>query len=64
MLEMKNVQPAFEAFKGNKEDLPIGFQKITCHMRSDIKLGENFQRKFRLVGGGHKMVSLASITYL
>ena len=30
----------------------------------DIKLGENFRRKARLVGGGHQMVTPASITYL
>ena len=38
--EMKNVRPAFEAFEGNKRELPIGFQQITCHMIFDIKLGE------------------------
>ena len=63
MKEMKNVQQAFEAFKGNKEDLPIGFQKITFHMIFDIKLVKNFQSKARLVGLGHQMVAPASITY-
>ena len=28
----------------------------------EIKLGENFRRKDRLVGGGHKMATPASIT--
>ena len=29
----------------------------------DIKLGENFRRKYRLVGGRHKTATPASITY-
>ena len=49
--EMKNAQPAFEAYEGNKEDLTPGYQKIKCHTIFDIKLGNNFSRKARLVGG-------------
>ena len=60
---MKNVQPAFEIHEGSKEEIPIGYQKIECHMIFDIKLGENFRRKARLVGGGHMTVAPASITY-
>ena len=29
----------------------------------DVKLGENFRRKERLVGGGHTTTAPASITY-
>ena len=29
----------------------------------DVKLGENFRRKARMVGGGHMTTSPASITY-
>ena len=36
---------------------------IKCHIIFDIKLGENFCRKARLVGGGHITSALASITY-
>ena len=61
---MKNLRPALEAFEGNKEDLHIGFQQITYHMIFNIKLGEKFRRKARLVGGGHQTVAPASITYL
>ena len=46
--EMKNVRLAVEAFEGNKGELPIEFQQITCRMIIDIKLGENFRRKARL----------------
>ena len=53
MKEMKNVRPAFEVFEKCKEDIPIGYQQIKCHMIFDVKLGENFRRKARLVDGGH-----------
>ena len=32
MKEMKNVRPAFEVFEKHKEDIPIGYQQIKCHM--------------------------------
>ena len=60
---MNNVRPAFEVFEKRKEDIPIGYQQIKCHMIFDIKLGENFRRKERLVGGGHTTTAPASITY-
>ena len=60
---MKNVRPAFEVFEKRKEDIPIGYQHIKCHMIFDVKLGENFRRKARLVGGGHTTTAPASITY-
>ena len=41
MQEMKNVSPAFEVGGKLKEDLPISYQEIKCHMIVDIKLGEN-----------------------
>ena len=63
MKEMKNVQPAFEVFEKRKEDIPVGYQHIKCHMIFDVKLGENFRRKARLVGGGHMENDPASITY-
>ena len=60
---MKNVRPAFEAYEGNKEDLPPGYQQIKCHMIFDIKIGENVRRKARLVGGGHTTTAPSSITF-
>ena len=39
MKEMKNVHPAFEFFEKHKEDIPIGYQQIKCHMIFDVKLG-------------------------
>ena len=61
--EMKNVRIAFEPFEGNIKDLPPGYQKINCHMIFDIKMGENFRRKARMVAGGHTTDTPSSITY-
>ena len=63
MKEMKNLQPDFKVFEKRKEDIPIGYQEIKCHMIFDVKLSENFRRKARLVGGGHTTNAPASITY-
>ena len=60
--EMKNVRIAFEEFDGNTSDLK-GFQKINCHMIFDIKMGENFRRKARMVAGGHTTTTPATLTY-
>ena len=62
LLEMKNVRPAFRKFEGNLADL-VGYQKISCHMIFDVKLGENFRRKARYVGGGHTTEVPAALTY-
>ena len=61
--EMKNVMVAFEEFDGDEQDLPSGFQFIRCHMIFDVKMGENFRRKARMVAGGHMTSTPSSITY-
>ena len=61
--KLKNIRPAFEAYEGNKEDLPPVYQQIKCHMIFDIKLGNTFRRKAQLVGGGHTTTSPSSITF-
>jgi len=59
--EMANVRIAFEEVSG--EGIPPGYQHIKCHMIFDVKLGENFRRKARLVAGGHMTGAPTSITY-
>ena len=59
--EMKNVRIAFEAWDG--DGIPPGYKKIECHMIFDIKLGENYRRKVRLVAGGHQTDAPTTITY-
>ena len=62
MLEMKNVRPAVEGYEGDIKKL-VGYQKIKCHFVFNVKLGENFRRKARLVGGGHTTDPPSSLTY-
>ena len=61
--EMQNMRPAFEVFKGGTDQLPGGYQEIKCHMIFDVKIGENFRRKARLVAGGHTTETPATLTY-
>ena len=58
--EMKNVRVAFEEHQG---PMPPGFQHINCHMIFDVKMGENFRRKARLVAGGHTTDVPSTMTY-
>ncbi len=60
--EMKKIVDAFERHDGDPSEL-VGYQEITTHMVFDIKLGENFCRKARLVGDGHKTETPSSVTY-
>ena len=59
---MQNVCVAFKIL-ADDESVPIGYQKIQCHMVFDIKM-EDFTRKARLVAGGHKTDAPATITYV
>ena len=63
-LEMKNTQVAFEEYDGEIKDLVRKkYQEVRCHLIFDIKLGENFRRKARLVAGGHTTKTPSSLTY-
>ena len=61
--EMANVKIAFELFDGDEKDIPPNYQEISCHMIFDIKMGENFRRKARMVAGGHTTETPAVLTY-
>jgi hypothetical protein len=59
---MAKVLVAFKIL-GDDESIPPTFQEMRCHMVYDVKM-ENFQRKARLVAGGHMTeVSSATTTY-
>jgi hypothetical protein len=60
--EMKKIRAAFQLHDGDPKEL-IGYQKITTHFIFDVKLGENFRRKARLVADGHKTETPSSVTY-
>jgi hypothetical protein len=59
--EMSKVRIAFQLLDGG-ENPPPTFQEIRCHLVFDVKM-EDFQRKARLVSGGHMTEAPASITY-
>ena len=61
--EMWNIRPAFEVWEKDIDEIPIGYQKICCHMIFDVKLGENFRRKARFVARGHTTKMPTSLTY-
>jgi hypothetical protein len=58
---MKDVRVAFKLLLDG-QSVPIGYQKISCHMIFDIKM-EDFCCKARLVAGGHWTEAPATITY-
>ena len=61
--EKKKVIVSFQESKESDPSKLVGFQEITTHWIFDIKLGENFRRKARLVADGHKTDTPASVTY-
>ena len=61
--EMQNVRPAFEVWEKGIDKIPIGYQKIRCHMIFDVKLSEKFRRKARFVAGGHATETPMLLTY-
>ena len=61
--EMANMRVAFEEFEGDKSQLQPGYQEVGCHMIFDIKVGENFRRKGRMVSGGHTTETPSALIY-
>ena len=59
---MKKIRDAFKLYDSNPHEL-LGYQQITTHWIFDIKMGENFRHKARLVADGHKTDTPAAITY-
>jgi hypothetical protein len=66
VLEMSNVRVAFEEYDGEltQDGKPKGYKFVSTHMVFDVKLGENYRRKARLVADGHKTdAPTSTITY-
>jgi ABC-type oligopeptide transport system substrate-binding subunit len=61
--EMTIAIVAFQPYHDDTSKL-VGYQKIDCHWVFDIKLGENFRRKARIVAGGHRTKTPSSVTYV
>ena len=49
---MADIRLAFELFDGEEHEIPPDFQQVKFHMIFDIKMGDNFRRKARMVTGG------------
>ena len=59
--EMRDARIACKTLE-NSEHVPIGYQRINCHMIFDVKI-EDFRQKARLVAGGHTTKVPACVTY-
>jgi hypothetical protein len=59
--ETREVRKAFEILPEG-QNVPVGYQKIPCHMVFDVKM-EDFKRKACLVANGHRNEAPATITY-
>ena len=59
---MKNNRYIFDEYNSNPEKLE-GYQEVTAYIIFDIRLWENFCRKYRFVGDGYKVDVPSSITY-
>ena len=57
------MRVTFEEFEGDKSQLPPVYQEVGCHMIFDIKMGESFRRKARMVSGGHTTETPDALTY-
>ena len=61
--EMRNVEPAFEKWDKPLSEMLPGYKEVKLHMIFDIKLGENFRRKARLVADGSRTVVDDKLTH-
>ena len=53
---------SFELYKGDPTKL-VGYNPVGTNMIFDVKLGENFSRKSRLVADGHRTKTPSLLTY-
>ena len=60
---MKNVRVAFEKYTRKQSEITSNYTKINCRLIFDVKMGENFRRKARIVAGGHVTYVPSRITY-
>ena len=60
---MKNIRLDFEVWERDISELPPGYQKITCQMIFDVKMGKHFRRKALFVADGHKTNTSVAMTY-
>ena len=61
--DMKNVRVAFDKYDGKQSEIPSNYTKINCHLIFELKMGENFRRRSRMVAVGHVTDVPSRITY-
>ena len=54
---------ALEPWEKGIENILLGYQQVKCHMIFDIKMGENFRQRDRMMAGGHTTTAPAGMTY-
>ena len=59
---MKNIRPAYEIREKDISDFPPGYQKTTCHIIFDVRMGKNFRRKAHFFADGNKTKTPAAMT--
>ena len=60
----EKVRIDFDIYEGNMEELPPGYQYVSCHIIFDVNIGENFRHKALILEGGHKTTTPSFLTYL
>ena len=60
----EKVRIAFDIYEGNMEELPPGYQYVSCHIIFDVNMRDNFRHKALIVEGGHNTTTPSSLTYL
>ena len=61
--EMENIRVAFQLCENGKQDIPIVYKEIQCHMSFYVKMSKNFRRKAGFVAGGHMTQTPDGITH-
>ena len=53
----------FEVYGSNVEDLPTGYQEVSCHIIFDLKMGNSFHHKEQIVAGIQNNTTPSLFTY-
>ena len=60
---MKNRRIDFEIYEGNLEDLTPGYQEVSFHIIFDVKMGDNFCRKYLMLAVYNRTTTPSYLTY-
>ena len=54
----------FKLYEGNMEDIPSGYQEVSCHILFDVNMGMNFRHKYPITEGGLKTKIISFLAYI